>query len=221
MQIKKISQDQRPRERLQKSGSESLSDAELLAIILQTGTKYENVIDLSYRLLSKFGINKLENCTLKELTKINGIGNAKACKILAMFQLQKRFQISKFINKSIKSAKDVYDFCSPNLKLKEKEHIIVLHLDTKNKIIKNETISIGTLNSSLLHPREVFRSAIKENVNSIILVHNHPSGDSKPSDEDIKITEILTKTGELLSIKLLDHVIIGQGEYYSFCENKN
>lgn len=219
MKIKEISLENRPRERLKKNGVKVLSDSELLAIILQNGTKKENAIDMCNRLISKYGIDRLSTCSLKELQKINGIGIAKASQILALFEFNKRHNLSKQNGKSIKSPKDVYDYIHPKLNDIDKENFIVLHLDTKNKIIKDEIISIGTLNSSLVHPREVFKSAIKESANSIILVHNHPSGDSKPSIEDKEITEKLYDAGELLNIKVLDHVIIGKDEYYSFNEN--
>jgi len=216
MRIKDISLENRPRERLEKQGSSVLSDAELLAIILKTGNKDENVVDMSNRLISKYGIDKLSNCSLAELQEIKGIGNAKASQIIALFEFNKRHNISKQNGKPIKTAKDVFDYCSPKLSGVDKEHFMILHLDTRNKIIKDEIVSVGTLNSSLIHPREVFKSAIKESANAIILVHNHPSGDTEPSEEDKKITDILFKAGELLSIKVLDHVIIGKDSWHSF-----
>ncbi len=216
MRIKDISVENRPRERLEKQGPSVLSDAELLAIILKTGNKDENVVDMSNRLISKYGIDKLSNCSLAELQEIKGIGNAKASQIIALFEFNKRHNISKQNGKPIKTAKDVFDYCSPKLSGLDKEHFMILHLDTHNKIIKDEIVSVGTLNSSLIHPREVFKSAIKESANAIILVHNHPSGDVEPSEEDKKITDILFKAGELLSIKVLDHVIIGKDSWHSF-----
>jgi DNA repair protein RadC len=220
MRIKEISLDNRPRERMEKQGASVLSDAELLAVILQKGTREENVIDMSNRLISKYGIDKLSSCSLNELQEIKGIGKAKATQILALFEFNKRHNLSKQNGKPIKSAKDVYDYCSPKLAGADKEHFMILHLDTRNKVIKDEIVSIGTLNSSLIHPREVFKSAIKESANSVILVHNHPSGVVEPSDEDIKITDVLIKSGELLSIKVLDHVIVGSEGYYSFNERR-
>jgi|SRR3989344_5057235 len=216
MRIKDISLENRPRERLEKQGPSVLSDAELLAIILKTGNKDENVIDMSNRLISKYGVDKLSNCSLAELQEIKGIGNAKASQIIALFEFNKRHNISKQNGKPIKTAKDVFDYCSPKLSGVDKEQFMILHLDTRNKIIKDEIVSVGTLNSSLIHPREVFKSAIKESANAIILVHNHPSGDAEPSEEDKKITDILFKAGELLSIKVLDHVIIGKDSWHSF-----
>jgi DNA repair protein RadC len=216
MRIKEISLDNRPRERLEKQGPSVLSDAELLAIILKTGNKEENVIDMSHRLISKYGLDKLSSCSLNELQEIKGIGIAKACQILTLFEFNKRHNLSKQNGKVIRTAKDVYDYCHPKLNGKDKEYFMILHLNTKNKVIKDEIVSVGTLNSSIIHPREVFKSAIKESANSVILVHNHPSGDVQPSREDVQITERLFKAGELLSIKVLDHVIVGSEGFYSF-----
>ena len=219
MRIKDISLENRPRERMEKQGVKVLSDSELLAVILQKGTKEENVIDMSNRLISKYGVSKLSSCSLKELQEIKGIGKAKASQIVALFEFNKRHSLSKQNGKPIKSAKNVFDYCSPKLNRADKEHFMILHLDSKNRIIKDEIISIGILNASIIHPREVFKSAIKESANSIILVHNHPSGDSEPSMEDKEITERLMEAGELLDIKVLDHVIIGKDNYHSFKEN--
>jgi DNA repair protein RadC len=221
MRIKDISKENRPRERLERYGVGSLSDAELLAVILKIGNKTENVIDMCNRLISKYGIDKLSSCSLKELQEIKGIGKAKACQILALFEFNKRHNIAKKNGKPIKSAKDVYEYVAPKLAGLTKEIFMVLHLDSKNRIIKEETVSIGTLTASLIHPREVFKSAIKESANSIILLHNHPSGDPAPSQEDEEITERLFDAGELLGIKVLDHVIVGNGKHYSFSEERN
>ena len=219
MRIKDISLDNRPRERLERQGPANLSDAELLAIILQKGTKEENVVDMSNRLISKYGIDKLSSCSLKELQEIRGIGKAKASQIIALFEFNKRHNLAKQNGKPIRSAKDVFDYCSPKLSGADREQFMILHLDTRNRIIKDEIVSVGTLNSSLIHPREVFKSAIKESANSIILAHNHPSGDPEPSEEDKEITTKLFRAGELLSIKVLDHVIIGNECWYSFNEH--
>jgi DNA repair protein RadC len=216
MLIKELSFNNRPRERLINNGVESLSDYELISIILQSGTKGENVITVSQNLLSKYNIDKLSNCSLKELQQIKGIGVAKACQIISAFELSKRGNNSKVKLKQIKSAKDVFDYCKSNMSNLDRERFVVLFLDTKNKIIKEEVVSIGTLNSSLIHPREVFKGAIKNSANSVIFVHNHPSGDPTPSDEDKEITKQLFDIGNMLEIKVLDHVIIGKDDYYSF-----
>jgi DNA repair protein RadC len=220
MRIKDISLENRPRERLEKQGPSVLSDAELLAIILKTGNKTENVIDMSNRLISKYGFDKLSMCSLTELQEINGIGSAKASQILALFELNKRHSYSKTQGKPIKTAKDVFEHCSPKLSSSDREHFMILHLDTKNRVIKDEIVSVGALTGTIAHPREVFKSAIKESAHSVILVHNHPSGDPTPSDEDLKMTERLLEAGEILGIKVLDHVIIGKEEWWSWNEKK-
>jgi DNA repair protein RadC len=219
MRIKDIIEEYRPREKLLKEGVLSLNDSELLAIIINTGTKKENAVEISNRLMLKYGLNELSKLTINELKGIEGIGVTKACQILALLEFNKRYSIRKNNGKKIASSRDVYEYCYPKLSELDKEHFVALLLDTKNKIIKEETISIGTLNSSLVHPREVFKSAIKESSNSMILVHNHPSGESEPSDEDIHITKLLIEAGELLNIKVLDHIIIGKEGYYSFTDS--
>jgi DNA repair protein RadC len=212
-----MSIENRPRERLSKYGASVLSDAELLAVILQKGTAKDNVIDMSNRLLSKYGMNKLSELSLKELQEIKGIGVAKAMQIKAVFELSKRYKLSRNNKKPIICAKDVYEYACERILDKNKEQFMILHLDSKNRVIKDEIVSIGTLNASIIHPREVFKSAIKESVNSIILVHNHPSGDVTPSSEDEEITMRLFEAGKLLDIKVLDHVIVGDG-YWSWKE---
>ncbi len=215
MKIKEIALDQRPRERLKANGVESLSDSELLAILLQNGTFGENVIDMSNRLISSFGLEKLNSLSLKEIMKIKGIGPAKASKLLASFELSKRVNSGKICEKVVKNSSDIAKYYMEKLKDKKKEYFIAVFLDSKNKIIKDEVISIGTLNSSLVHPREVFKEAIKNSANSIILVHNHPSGDCEPSNEDIKITQKLTDASNMLNIQFLDHIILGDNYWKS------
>src|SRR3989338_9769475 len=211
MKIKEMVAEYRPRERLMGQGVNVLSDAELLAVILQKGTKEENVIDLSHRILSLYSLEKLQSCSLKELSSLKGIGEAKACQILALFELGRRLK-SSLTHKRISHPQEVFEYMSPKVSHLDKEHLYLLHLDSKNNIVKEELISIGTLNSSLIHPREVFKSAIRESANAVILVHNHPSGDPTPSDEDRQVTERIVEAGELLKIKVLDHVIVGKGK---------
>ncbi len=220
MRLKEIARENRPRERLEKEGAAVLSDAELLAIILQKGTREENVIDMSHRLIAKYGVDKLSSCSLRELQEIKGIGKAKACQILALFELQKRHAVAQQQGKPLRSARDVYAYCFPRVAGLDRERFMILLLDTRNKVVKEEVVSVGTLNSSLIHPREVFKSAIKESANAVILVHNHPSGDPEPSEEDKAITERLIAAGELLGIKVLDHVIVGKEKFWSFSEQK-
>jgi len=215
MKIKEMAEAERPRERLLREGVGVLSDAELLAVILQKGTRKENVIDVSNRLIAKFGLDKLASLSLVELQTIDGIGPAKAMQIKSMFEINKRVKMVRN-NVQIKCSEDVFEYCSGKLADKDKEFFMIIMLDSKNKIIKDEIVSIGTLNSSLVHPREIFKSAIKESANAVILVHNHPSGDPSPSEEDEEITKRLVEAGELLNIKVLDHVIIGKGNCHSF-----
>ncbi|HLG24968.1 MAG TPA: DNA repair protein RadC [Candidatus Nanoarchaeia archaeon] len=215
MLMKDIALEQRPRERLKSSNSSFLSDPELLALILEKGTKGENVLDLSNRLISSFGLENLNSLSLQELMKIKGIGLAKGAKIIAAFELSKRVNSGKICEKVIKNPSDIASYYIEKLKDLKKEHFIAVFLDSKNKIIKDEVISIGTLNSSLVHPREVFKEAIKNSANSIILVHNHPSGNVEPSDEDYRVNRVLVETGDLIGIKVLDHLIVGNHSYNS------
>jgi DNA repair protein RadC len=215
MKIKDIPIENRPRERLAKNGPSVLSDAELLAVILQKGTSKDNVIDMSNKLLSKYPLDELSDMTLSELQEIGGIGPAKAMQIIALFELSKRVKSGKICEKVVNNASDIAKYYVEKMKGLKKEHFIAVFLDSKNKIIKDELISIGTLNSSLVHPREVFKEAIKNSANSIILVHNHPSGDCEPSEEDERITQKMIEAGDIIHIKVLDHVIIGKEKHYS------
>ncbi|MCK5177802.1 MAG: DNA repair protein RadC [Candidatus Aenigmarchaeota archaeon] len=218
MLIKEMAVENRPRERLCNMGSAALSDAELLAIILKNGHRGENVIDMSNRLISKYGVDKLSACTLVELMEIKGMGAAKACQIISVFELGKRHTFSKKSKALVKNAKDVFDYVRNKMSGLDREQFAILHFDTKNNITKYDVVSVGILNASIIHPREIFKSAIKESSNSIILVHNHPSGDPTPSKEDEDVTKQLHKAGELLNIPILDHVIVGNNSYYSFKE---
>lgn len=219
MKIKDISNENRPRERFLKFGPLSLSDAELFAILLRTGTKGENVIDMSNRLISQYGLANLLQCSLDELRQIKGIGRGKGMQILAMAEIQKRIASAEKKIEKITSAKDVFDYFREKLKEEKQENFIVLLLDTKNKIIKEELVTRGVLDAAIVHPREIFKPAIRNSAHKIILVHNHPSGDPSPSPEDLDITEKLKKSGEELDIKVLDHVIIGRDSYWSWVEN--
>ena len=214
----------KPSSKLLKNGASSLDTPELLAIIFGIGKLGESAIELSSRLLKKYNLDKFEYLGFRELVdEINGknrkdsYSRVKAMQILSLIELSKRYNklSNKGYKRRISSAKDVYDYFVDEYGPKKKEYFICLYLDTKNQIIKDEVISIGTLNASLVHPREVFKTAIKESANSVILVHNHPSGDCSPSGADIKITEILIKTGNILDIKVLDHIIIGKNDYWS------
>ncbi len=218
MKILDMEKNSRPRERLQEFGVESLSDAELLSIILRTGTKAENVIDMSNRLIALYGIDELFNCTINELEKINGIGQAKAMQLLAVSEIGKRIRLKKKKQDKIDSAKDVFNLFEERLKSEKQEYFFTVLLNTKNYVINIQKISMGILDASIIHPREIFKSAIRNSASKIILVHNHPSGDPTPSEEDLEITNKLIGSGELIGIEVLDHVIIGDGKYWSWLE---
>jgi DNA repair protein RadC len=220
MKIKDFPKESRPRERFLKFGASALSDAELFAIILRTGTKNENVIDMSNRLIKEYSLNNLFECSLAELQKIKGIGPSKAMQLLAISELTKRKNLAKSPIKKISCAKDVFNLYHERLKDEKQEHFIVLMLNTKNSIIAEETVFKGTLDASIVHPREVFKSAIRNSASKIILVHNHPSGDPAPSQEDLEIIEKLIKTGDELGIKVLDSIIVGKDEWWNWLEKK-
>jgi len=220
MKIKDLLSDSRPRERLVKFGVKNLSDSELLALILRDGTRGENVIEMSNRLLSKYGLDKLADCSLKELQEIKGIGMAKACQILSLFEFNKRHALSKKPIKRITQAKDVFDYFHDRLRDEKQEHFYILLLNTKNHIIGEKLISKGILDAALVHPREIFKEAIKNSASKIILIHNHPSGDPQPSREDLELTERLMKAGEVIAMPVLDHVIIGNEKWWSWMEDK-
>jgi DNA repair protein RadC len=219
VKIKDFPKEGRPRERFLNLGPGALSDAELLAIILRTGTKNENVIDVSNRLINEYGLDKLFSCSLEELTKIKGIGPAKAMQIMTIKELAKRNALAINNIKKITSAKDVFNLMKDKLKDQSQENFIALHLNSKLMVLKEEAISKGILDASIVHPREVFRNAIKSSSHSIIIIHNHPSGDPTPSQEDLDVTRTLIEAGDLLGIKVLDHVIIGSDKYWSWKES--
>ncbi|CDF58127.1 RadC family protein [Thermobrachium celere] len=220
IRIKDIPIEERPRERLIKYGESALSNAELLAIILRTGTKSESALDLAKKILSMYGgITFLANSSVFELSKIRGIGFAKACQIKACIELGKRLNSFKGQEKvKITCPEDVALLVMDEMRFLTKEHFRVIFLNTKNYVIQVKDISIGSLNSSIVHPREVFLEAIKQSSASIILCHNHPSGDPNPSSEDINITKRLIDAGKILGIEVLDHLIIGDGKYISLKE---
>lgn len=218
--VRDIPQNERPRERLLKYGAENLSNVELLAILLRTGSSEESVLQLAQKVLVQ--IEKLENIyeiSIEELMKVKGIGSTKAVQIKAGIELGKRVvsqgQDDKFI---IRGPEDAAEYIIKDIKFLKKEHFITLLLNTKNQIISKEIISIGSLNSSIVHPREVFKPAIKKSVSAIIMIHNHPSGDPTPSREDIEVTKRLVKAGEILGIDVLDHIIIGGSKHLSLKE---
>ncbi len=218
--IKEWPETERPRERLIKYGPESLTDAQLLAIILRTGSNGKTVLDTAIELIQKFdGLQGLQDASIKELRKVKGLGIAKIAQIKASLELGKRVLSQKAQLQMFNSAKTVYEYFHPKLNGIKKERFITLLLDTKLKPLKEIKVSEGTLNQSLIHPREIFKEAVKESAYALILIHNHPSGDPTPSEQDIEITKKLKKASEILEIQILDHVIIGNGKYFSMREN--
>ncbi len=209
---------ERPRERLLKFGAEALSAQEILALILGRGIKGESVLVTAQNLLTKFGsIKNIANASVAELSKIKGIGPAKAAQIKAAFELSKRLENTsdQSSKEKVKCPEDAIKTVRNKLKGKKKEHFLVLSLDTRNHLLDTQTVSVGSLDSSIVHPREVFKEAISSCAASVIFIHNHPSGDPEPSEDDIKLTKRLIEAGEILGIEVLDHIIVCDSEYLS------
>ena len=219
MKIKEMPWFDRPWTRLRNEGVDKLSNTELLTVILGSGTKKLSSFEIANNVLSKYHFNHIEELSLSELKREFG-DEILAMRIYAMFEMFRRAsRLKKGGHKQkIRSAEDVYDIFADRLDNIKKEEFYALLLDTKNNVIGEHRISIGTLNSSLIHPREVFNPAIKASSNAIILVHNHPSGECKPSFEDKEVTKMLLKAGDVLQIKVLDHVIIGKDNFFSLKE---
>jgi DNA repair protein RadC len=219
--IKEMPAGERPREKMVRYGQNTLTNGELLAILIGTGTKEHSALTLANRILSleEAGISYLADCMPEELSKIDGIGIAKSCQILAAIELGKRISRDKGAERyAVGTPTDVASLFMEELRYRKKEVFKVLFLNTKNEITSTEDVSIGNLNSSIVHPREVFRSAVKRGAAAIIVIHNHPSGNPYPSDNDLAITKRLVEAGELIGIPVLDHLIIGDGIFISFKE---
>lgn len=218
--IKSIPKDDRPQEKLLKYGANSLSNSELIAIILRTGSKDENVIMLAQRILKEDGkgLKNIAEGTLEKFKRYKGINDAKASQLLALSELSKRISTLKIEKIKISSPNDAAVVMMEEMRYYKKEYFKIILLDTKNNILKVSEISVGSLNCSIVHPREVFTEAIISSSSSIILVHNHPSGEPEPSNEDIVLTNRLVECGKIIGIKIIDHIIIGDGIFYSFKE---
>ena len=224
LKIKDIPINERPRERLINNGVDKLNNEELLALLLKTGTKNVSAKNLANLILKKIGdIKNLKNITYNDLLKIDGIGSAKACDILAAIELGKRInkEVVSINNLKITSTEMVYKYYKDIIGDKKQEYFYCIYLDNNKKIIKDKLLFIGTINYSIVHPREVFKEAYLLSASSIICVHNHPSGNLEPSNEDIDLTNRLKEIGNLLGINVIDHVIITNDSYYSFYENNN
>ncbi|MCL6448026.1 MAG: DNA repair protein RadC [Armatimonadetes bacterium] len=216
--IKDLPADLRPRERLLREGAQSLTDPELLAILLRTGTAASTALELAAVVLTHFnGLRGLVQASVEELAEIKGVGPAKAAQIKAALELGKRVATNAPEQRVvIKTPEDAAGLVMEEMRHLDREHFRALLLNAKNQVIGQEVISIGTLNSSTVHPRELFKNAIKRSAAAIILIHNHPSGDPSPSREDIEVTRRLIEVGHLIGIEVLDHLIIGDNKFNSF-----
>ncbi|WP_456473916.1 RadC family protein [Candidatus Pyrohabitans sp.] len=216
IKIKDMPPGERPRERLINHGSEALSSAELLAILLRTGTKDESVLNLASRILSEYSLKDLARASVGELKKIHGISDAKACQIAACFELARRVAVSSADERPvIKSSAEAFRVLQQRLSQRKVEAFAGLYMNSKNRVLRFAYISQGGMEASVVQPREVFRIALEEAATRVIVAHNHPSGDPEPSEEDIRITRALKNAGELIGIELLDHLVIGDGRYVS------
>lgn len=214
--IKDLPKIEWPREKLEKKGAQALHKEELLAIILRTGIKGKNVLQLAQDILSKYGDKKLIDVSFKELRNMHGVGPTKAAQVMASIELGKRLYKEKvekevFINSPEDVLKEV-----EHIRENKKENFIVLYLDARNRLVYKETVSIGTLNANLIHPREVFEPAVRNLAAQIIVVHNHPSGDPEPSEDDLVITKKITEAGRILGIEIMDHIVVAKTSYFSF-----
>lgn len=222
LSIKELPLCERPYEKLESYGSEQLSNAELLAVILKTGTKEYTAVEIAQLILKKSAdgrLSSLNDLSLEQLRQVKGVGRVKAIQIRAVLELSKRIATSDgILRRTIKSSNDACSLMMEEMRYLKKEVFKAILLDTKNQVQKVVTVSIGSLNASIVHPREVFSEAVKCGSNSIIFVHNHPSGDPTPSEEDIGTTQRLNQAGSILGIKVLDHIIFGDGRYISLKE---
>lgn len=224
LKIRELPAEDRPREKLVARGADALTDAELLAILLRTGVEGANAIEVARQLLAKYGsLEVLSRCSVKELAAIKGVGPAKGAQLAAAFGLGVRLVKERFVGKKLTEPADVYDLLGLELRALHRESLRVILLNTRFHLIRVEEVSLGSMNESIAHPREVFRPALVYAAYAVIVVHNHPSGDPSPSQADHSLTRRLREAGELLQIRLLDHIIIGspaEGRlpYFSFKE---
>lgn len=218
MKIKGLPNEERPREKMIYQGKESLNNAELLAVLLRTGTREKSALELASDILSmnENGILHLEDCSMEELASIKGVGSAKACQVMAAIELGKRVAAYPRRKKAeIGRPEDIADLVMEKMRYYKKEHFCVLLLNTRGQVIEENEVSVGDLNGAMVHPREVFLQAVRRSAAAVALIHNHPSGDPSPSPEDVGITARLMESAEILGIKIVDHIIIGDGIYTS------
>jgi len=220
MKMQDVPKTERPREKLISKGPQNLKDEEFLAILLGTGVEGKNVIEVAKQILNKYSKKRLLKLTYNDLSKIKGIGPAKACTILAAAELVKRaLKIGEETLPVIRSTKDVIAQVG-YLRNKLREHLVAIYLNARNEMLFRKHIFIGTLDANIAHPREIFSEALRQNAAAIILVHNHPSGDPEPSKADLEITKRILEAGKIMGIDVLDHVIITKNKVFSFKENK-
>ena len=218
--IREMPKVERPREKLLEKGPENLKDEELLAILLRTGTKEKNVLNLARQILRKFSKKKFLKLKYQDLIKIKGVNSAKATTILAAIELTKRILgVGEETLPKIESVKDVVAQFS-YLREKQREHLAAIYLNARNEVIFKKHLFVGTLDSSICHPREIFKYALEKNAASVILIHNHPSGDPEPCQADLEITKRIVEAGKIMGIDVLDHVIITKTKALSFKERK-
>lgn len=220
--IKEMPRTERPRERLMIYGAKALSNEELIAILFRTGTKEQSVMSLSKSVLYTLNqFDDIKKLTFEELIKIKGIKKAKAATLLAAIELGVRLATYKREAKlKIRSPEDVYDHLIHEIGHLDQEHFIVFYLNVKSEVIKKETLYVGTINQMVLHPREIFKKALLYSASALLFAHNHPTGDSTPSVADLKATEALIKTAEVMGLDVVDHLIIGHHEFYSIKAKK-
>ncbi len=224
MKLLEIPINERPRERLINEGCDKLSNEELLSIILKTGTKNKSVKDLSLELLKQCkNINNLKNMSFEQLLNIRGIGKVKAIELLATIELGKRIFLNNNVknNKRLTSSKDIWEATKYLFYGKKQEYFYCLYFNNKQELIERKLLFMGTINRSIVHPREVFKEAYLHSASSIVCIHNHPSGDVNPSREDINFTRSLVEIGKIQGIPVVDHIIVSDNNYYSFYENDN
>jgi len=220
MKIKDLPKVDRPREKLISKGPQNLKDQELLAILLRTGREGKNVLEVARQVLNRHSKKRLLKLAYEDLIKIKGIDSAKACTILAASELIKRaMEVGEETLPIIRSTKDVVAQ-AVYMRDKAREHLMAIFLNARNEMVYKKPMFIGTLNANLVHPREIFSEALKQNAASVILVHNHPSGDAEPSQDDLEITKRIIEAGKIMGIDVLDHVIITKNKPFSFKENK-
>jgi DNA repair protein RadC len=224
LKIREMPQDERPREKLAAHGAAALTSPELIAILLRTGRRGANAVEVARQLLEKYGsLTGLTRCTVDELRKVKGIGPTKAVQLVAAFGLGHRLARETLSKQKIDSPELVNELVGPEMRRLRKESLRVILLDTRYHLIRVEEVSIGSVNESIAHPRDIFRPALVSSAYAVIVVHNHPSGDASPSQTDHSLTRRLAEAAELLQIKLLDHIIIGAPAdgspgYFSFKE---